>query len=123
MTAAVAKVYQGLTPAEQRETAIYALNYGEAGAIDFFGPRYGLPKAVSGHMAYFIWGPHNTRSAKILIAINGEESNYRRAFGSVERAAMLGTKYSIPHEHVPVFLCHDPRHSLSELWPLAKIYR
>jgi len=48
MTAKVAEVYHSLTPAEQRETAIYALDYGEAGAIDFFGPRYGLPKAISG---------------------------------------------------------------------------
>ena len=74
-------------------------------------------------MAYYIWGPRDAGSAKILIAINGEESNYRRDFGSVEKAAMLGTRYSIPHEHVPVFLCRDPKQPLSELWPHAKIYQ
>jgi hypothetical protein len=123
MTTAVAKVYQGLTPQQRRETAIYAGNYGEAAAIDFFGPRYGLPKAVSGHMAYYIWGPRNTGSTTIVIAINGEENNYRRAFASVERVAMVGTKYSVPYEHVPIFVCRDPRRPLSELWPQTKIYR
>jgi hypothetical protein len=123
MTAKVADVYQSLTPAQQHETAIYAQNYGEAGAIDFFGPRYGLPKAISGHLAYFIWGPRDKGSAQILIAINGEEDDYRRAFGSVERVAMVGTKYSIPHEHVPIFLCRDPKQPLSELWPRTKLYR
>ena len=33
---------------------------GEAAAIDFFGPRYGLPKAISGHQTYFLWDPGAT---------------------------------------------------------------
>jgi hypothetical protein len=122
MTAAVAKVYNSLPPDERLETAIYALDYGEAGAIDFFGPRYGLPKAVSGHMAYYLWGPPK-HPFRILIAVNGGEAGYRRAFGSVERVAMVGTKYSMPDEHVPVFLCRDPKVSLSQIWPQTKIYR
>jgi Dolichyl-phosphate-mannose-protein mannosyltransferase len=122
MTAAVAKVYQGLTPAEQRDTVIFASNYGEAAAIDFFGPRYGLPKAVSGHMAYYLWGPPK-QQFKILIAIQGDEAAYRRAFGSVQRAAVFGTKYSMPNEHGAIYLCQDPKVSMSGLWPRTKVYR
>src|SRR6185503_1380631 len=48
MVAAVARVYQSLTPEEQQRTAIFGSNYGQAAAIDFFGPLYGLPKAISG---------------------------------------------------------------------------
>ena len=48
MTKAVAKVYFSLPPAERATTAIFANSYGQAGAIDFFGPKYGLPKAISG---------------------------------------------------------------------------
>ncbi len=122
LTAQVAKVYQGLTPEEQRETAIYASNYGEAGAIDFFGTRYGLPKAVSGHMAYFTWGPPEY-PVKILIAIEGDEDVYRRGCGSVQRAATFGTKYSIPHEHGPIYLCRDLKVDLAKVWPRTKNYR
>jgi hypothetical protein len=122
MTAAVAKVYQGLTPDQQRATVIYASNYGEAAAIDFFGPRYGLPKAVSGHMAYYLWGPPKQPS-KILIAIEGDETGYRRAFGSVQRAATFGTKYSMPVEHGAIYLCEDPKVSLAGLWAKTKAYR
>lgn len=43
-----------LSPEEQRKTAIFANNYGDAGAIDFFGPNYGLPKAIGGHQNYWI---------------------------------------------------------------------
>ncbi|HKN09307.1 MAG TPA: glycosyltransferase, partial [Pseudomonadota bacterium] len=121
MTATVARVYHSLTPEEQREAAIFAGDYGEAGAIDFFGPRYGLPKAVSGHMSYYIWGPPK-HEVKVLIAINGEEKNYRKAFGRVDRVATVGTKYSMPPEHVPVFICRDPKVPLNQLWPQTKLY-
>jgi hypothetical protein len=122
MTAAVAKVYQGLTPAEQHDAVIYASNYGEAGAIDFFGPRYRLPKAISGHMAYYIWGAPK-REFKILIAINGDANGYRRGFGSVERVATFGNQYAMPHEPGPIYLCRDPKVDLKQLWPQTKLYR
>jgi len=53
-------VYNALPAAERAKTAILAGNYGEAGAIDFFGSRYGLPKAISGHQNYYYWGPRST---------------------------------------------------------------
>ena len=59
MAAATSIVFHSLTTEEQAKTAIFANNYGEAGAIDFFGPRYGLPKAISGHQTYFYWGPRS----------------------------------------------------------------
>jgi hypothetical protein len=122
MTAAVAKVYQGLTPDQQHGAVIYASNYGEAAAIDFFGPHYGLPKAVSGHMSYYLWGPPR-QPFKILIGIEGDEAGYRQAFGSVQQAATFGTKYSMPVEHGAIYLCQDPKISLSGLWPHTKVYR
>lgn len=56
MTAKVAEVYHSLPPEEQAKTAIYASNYGQAGAIDFFGAKYNLPKSISPHQSYFLWG-------------------------------------------------------------------
>ncbi|MGA3228665.1 MAG: hypothetical protein ABSD51_01845 [Candidatus Binatus sp.] len=59
MAATVAKVYNSISPNERAKTAIFTRNYGEAAAIDFFGPRYGLPQAISGHMSYYLWGPRD----------------------------------------------------------------
>ena len=122
MTATVAKIYQGLTLEQQQNAAIYASNYGEAAAIDFFGPRYRLPKAISGHMAYYIWGPPQ-HPVKVLIAIEGDEDGYRRAFGKVRSVAAFGTNYSIPHEHGPIYLCEDPKIDLKQAWSQTKLYR
>jgi hypothetical protein len=57
MVATVARVYNALSADDRAKTAIFAQNYGQAGAIDFFGPKFGLPKAISGHQNYFFWGP------------------------------------------------------------------
>ena len=46
MVRETARVYNALPPEERARTAIFANDYGEAGAIDYFGPRYGLPKAI-----------------------------------------------------------------------------
>ena len=59
----VARIYHNLPPQERSKTAIYGNNYGEAAAIDFFGPRHGLPKAISGHQSYFLWGHATIRAS------------------------------------------------------------
>jgi Dolichyl-phosphate-mannose-protein mannosyltransferase len=122
MAATVAKVYWSLAPADRSQAAIFASNYGEAAAIDFFGPRYRLPNAISGHMSYDLWGPRGA-TGKVLIVIAPGGQALRRLFGTVEKAANVGTKYSMPDEHVAVFVCRDPRMPISQWWPLAKRYR
>jgi hypothetical protein len=122
MAATVAKVYWSLPPDERKEAAIYARNYGEAAAIDFFGPRDGLPKAISGHMAYYVWGPRDN-SGKVLITIGSREEGLKLAYGRVEKVAEVGTRYSMPDEHGPVFLCRDPKLPMKQLWEQTKVYR
>jgi 4-amino-4-deoxy-L-arabinose transferase-like glycosyltransferase len=59
MAESTAEVYHRLTPKDQARCAIFAANYGEAGAIDFFGEKMGLPQAISGHQNYYYWGPRD----------------------------------------------------------------
>ncbi len=66
MTALVAEVYDSLPPAERSNTAILAKDYVRAGAIDWFGPKYGLPKAISGHMSYYFWGPRSYPGNRVI---------------------------------------------------------
>ncbi|HKV46829.1 MAG TPA: glycosyltransferase family 39 protein, partial [Candidatus Acidoferrales bacterium] len=63
----IATVYHGLPAAEQSDCAILGGNYGEAGAIDYYGPSLGLPKAISGHNSYYDWGPRNYTGSCIII--------------------------------------------------------
>jgi 4-amino-4-deoxy-L-arabinose transferase-like glycosyltransferase len=118
--AVVASVYRELSPDEQRHAVILAYNYGEAGAIDYFGGRYGLPKAVSGHNQYGSWGPRRD-TASVMIAIGFLEPFLRQFFGEVTAAAQVNPKYALPEErNLTVYVCREPKMTLAEAWPRLK---
>ena len=120
--AAVARVYHSLSSQEQAKVAIFCDNYGQAGAIDFFGPRYGLPRAISGHQNYFLWGPRNY-TGEMVILVGVPESDARKEFASVEVAATLDIPYAYFYETRPILLGRGLRGNLQEAWPRVKYWR
>ncbi|HEY7390286.1 MAG TPA: glycosyltransferase family 39 protein [Bryobacteraceae bacterium] len=119
MAADVARVYNGL-PAEVRsKTAIFGQNYGEAGAIDFFGPQYGLPPAISGHQSYFLWGPRQYTGESMIVMADRQDV-LERLFASVQKMARVEHPYSMPYEHFDVFYCRGLKQPLRDLWPRLK---
>lgn len=122
MTATVARVYRSLPAEEQGRCAVYAQNYGEAGAIDFFGAAYGLPKAISGHQNYYLWGPRG-HTGECVIVIGGKAKDHAKIFGEVTEAARVHSDYAMPYEtDLPVYVCRRPKSSLQEIWPRVKHY-
>jgi len=122
MTATVARVFHNLPPEEQMKCAIYTQNYGEAGAIDFFGRAYGLPKAISGHQNYFLWGPRG-HTGECVIIIGGKAQDHAKIFGEVREAARVWSDYAMPYEtDLPIYVCRQPKLSLQEVWPQVKHY-
>jgi hypothetical protein len=120
MVKQVARIYQSLPEDQQRDTAIYAENYGEAGAIDFFGPKYGLPKAICAHQNYFLWGPRGY-SGKTMILIGSERlEDATPYFESVEVAAQLDNPYGEPSEKRPILLARGLKTPLRAFWPGLK---
>ncbi len=107
MVRTVAAVYHALPPEEQSRAAIFAANYGEASAIDFFGPRYGLPKAICPNQTYFYWGPRQyTGDVMLVLGLNDavlNTSDHRKqleaAFRSVEYGPRVEHPYSMTWEH------------------------
>jgi hypothetical protein len=116
----VGAYYRTLSPEEQRKTAIFANNYGDGGAIDFFGPRYGLPKAIGNHQNYWIWGPRDYTGESIIVLGEGHESNMQRHCASY---AIIGnTKHPLsrPDEWKPIYHCRGYEWNLQEIWPRMK---
>jgi len=122
MVAAVADVYRTLPDHERAHSCILAANYGEAAAIDFFGPRLGLPNAISNHMSYWLWGPGNC-AGDVVIAIGSRREDLEVEWSSVQSAATLNTRHSAPNERVTIFVCRNPRLPLNKLWPRIKRYQ
>jgi hypothetical protein len=120
MVAAVAHVYESLPEEERTRTAIYANNYGEAGAIDFFGAQYGLPKAICPHQSYFLWGPRDYSGGTMILVGSENAEDARPFFESVELAATVNNPYAIPLENRPMLLCRGLKTNLRTLWPKLK---
>lgn len=68
----VAQAYQSLTPEQQKQTIIFANNYGEAGAVHHYGKQYNLPDVYSLNSSFALWAPENI-DAKYLVYV--DESN------------------------------------------------
>jgi dolichyl-phosphate-mannose-protein mannosyltransferase len=117
----VAQVYRNLPAADRADCAILGGNYGEAGAIDYYGPALGLPHALSGHNSYFFWGPRGYSGACVIIF--GERSEeFIKLFGDVQLAATITSPHAMPNEQsVPVYVCRKPIAPLAVLWPRFKM--
>jgi hypothetical protein len=123
MVRSVARVYASLPAKEQNLAAVFCQNYGEAGAIDFFGPKYGLPPALSGHQNYFYWGPGNC-SGEIMIVLDEDATDEREQFSSVEdRGTVESSPWAMPNEQrLHIFVCRDLKIPLRELWPKVRVW-
>ncbi len=114
MAAAVAGVYHRLPAPERDKAAIFANNYGEAAAIDFFGPEYGLPEAICPHQNYFYWGPKNYTGKSIILL--GHNPALEKECRAEEQAGFVQSEYSMPYENFPILLCHDLKRPLVQMW-------
>lgn len=117
---AVAGVYAALPASERAQAVVLAYNYGEAAAIDHFGPKLGLPSAISGHNQYGLWGPGHM-SGQVAVAIGFSELQLRRFYDEVTPADSVSPQYAMPEEsHLTIFVCRRPRKSLQESWSAWK---
>src|SRR5215831_17770170 len=121
MVGSVAQVYHHLRPEDEKRAGIFCQNYGEAGAIDFFGPKLGLPRAISGHQNYFLWGPRDW-TGEVILVLDTNDKDERELFGSVEDLGQIvSSPWAMPFERrMHVYLCRDLKTSVQELWPRVK---
>jgi hypothetical protein len=122
MAATVARVYHSLPPSQQPRCAILAGNYGEAAAIDMFGARHGLPKAISGHNNYYLWGPRGY-TGEVVILFGEHAESIKPMFEDAEQAALISNPYAVAAENdLPVYVCRRPKIPLAALWPKLRFY-
>ena len=123
IVAETAQAWNRLSPEERPDCGIFAQDYGQAGAIDFLGRRYGLPPALSGHQTYFLWGPRGY-SGNCLIVLDDQKEVLERLWNRVE---YVGTSADNPYaleKQIPVFICRGAKFgTLAQLWPKLKRWR
>jgi len=122
IAASVSKVYTLLSHHDQRRAEVFARNYGEAGAIDFFANKYLLPPVICPHNNFWFWGYGDT-TRNILIVIGGNKEDHLRYFESVDSAGTIESKYSIPYENdQTIFICRGLKEPISEVWKKLRFF-
>lgn len=119
MVRKTAAVYWSLPPAERARTAIFANDWGEASAIDYFGPKYGLPRAISNHNSYWFWGPRNADGSTVIV-LGSDGTGDREHFRSVIAAGQVDNPWSREDEHFTIWLCRGPEFDIQKEWPRMK---
>ena len=112
-----------LRPEERTDCGIFAQDYGQAGAIDFLGRRYGLPPALSGHQTWFLWGPRGY-SGNCMIVLDDRRARLEQLWEHVE---LVGTSAANPYaleQQLDVFICRGAKFgTLNDLWLQVKRWR
>ena len=124
MARTVSEVYATIPPEEKLHTVVYANNYGEAGAIEYYSRKYDLPPVICPHNNYWIWGwRQRNKKYQTVIIIGGNILDHLSSLNRVEQAAMIQCLYCMPYENnLPVFIGRKLKRSLEEIWESNKNY-
>ena len=111
-------------PVDQRsDCGIFAQDYGQAGAIDFFGRAHGLPGAMSGDRTYWLWGPHGY-SGNCMIVLDDRKEVLERYWDRVEFIGTSAANRYALEQQIDVFLCTGKKFdSWANVWPHLKRWR
>ncbi len=119
----VARVYRSLPEEDRARVAIFGRNYGEAGAIDHFGPALGLPRAISPHNAYWTWGTRDW-DGRVVIVIGEVPPESAALFASFEKRGQRSCARCMPYEaELPIYVARDVKLPVAELWSRLKRFQ
>jgi hypothetical protein len=123
MAGVIARAYTSLPDSEKQSCLIYGRNYGEAGAIDFFGRAHGLPPAISQHNSYWYWSLEHLKQEATIIVIGVPRDQLSREFSEVRPAGIIHSEYAMPYENdLPVFVCRKLRRPIGDVWNGKRVF-
>jgi 4-amino-4-deoxy-L-arabinose transferase-like glycosyltransferase len=112
----VAAVYRSLPATDQAHTVLYGNHYGQAGALDRFGPALGLPKAYSGQNSYAQFGVP-TDDKTVVITVGVDRATFAPNFDSCEQHGTLNFDIAVSDQHQPLMVCRGPKLPWQQIWP------
>lgn len=123
MVAKVAHAYHALPDSDQRRVVIYAHNYGEAGALDWYGPHLGLPHVFSGHNSYWWWGPPPPDRGAVVITVGEDPDDVAKTYAQQTTVDSTDNEWCMPYEnHQPIIVGRKPKNTFAEIWARCRLY-
>jgi hypothetical protein len=116
MAETTAGVVRGLPEEDRTAACIFGQNYGQAGAMEYFGPELGLPPALSAHNSYWLWGPGGC-SGEVLVVLGDRRERLEELFESVDLGATFTCRDCMPYENDKrIWVVRGLRGPIPELW-------
>jgi len=123
MAHVTAQVYASLPDSDKQRCLIYGRNYGEAGAVDYFGREFGLPPAISQHNSYWYWSLEYLKQDVTLIVIGVTKDRMLQDFEEVQEARIIQSDYAMPYEDdLPILVCRRLRRPILEVWKGRRVF-
>ncbi len=122
LAAQVAEIYGELPDEDRAACLIVAGNYGQAGALNYYGRELGLPRATSQHNTYYLWG-YGDADGSVCIVIGQDRGDLENVFREVVEAGRTAAAYAMPDEtDVPIWVCRGMKMPPEEAWRAGKHY-
>ncbi len=116
LAATVAGVYQHLPATQQQKACIFTANYGEASGLDQYRARYNLPRVISGHNNFSLWGP-GTCDGQVIITVGLTPQDVQQSYAAVQTATTNQCDYCMDDEFgAPILVATQPRYAIQDLW-------
>ena len=116
----VVGAWNRIPPEERKDCGIFAQDYGQAGAIDFLGPKYRLPPALSGHQTWWLWGPRGY-SGNCMIVLDDDQETLEKIWTNVEYVGRTPDNPYALEKDLTIFICRGLKQgTLVEFWPQLK---
>jgi 4-amino-4-deoxy-L-arabinose transferase-like glycosyltransferase len=121
----VARIRDSLSPEERAHLAIIGTNYGEAGAINLYGPEFGLPRAISGVNSFWYYG-YGDPPPQTVIVLGLSRKYMDESFESCRLAGHTPNPYGVKNEetedHPDIYVCGPPKAGWPEFWKDFRYY-
>jgi hypothetical protein len=119
---AVEEAYSTLPLQDRSRAVVLGSRYGDTAAVNFFGPKRGLPRAISGHNSYWLWGPGNL-DTEVVLVLTADPDWLTRSFDEVEPVAEVDCDYCPADvDQLRVYICRRLKQPLASWWAGMKRY-
>lgn len=111
----VGKAYNLISQEEKKKCTIFIEeNYGDAGAIHFYGKEFSVPEPITFLDSYIIWAPDSIPAGPIIY-INFEPGGFNALYNNITEIGCVNDKY-FRESGLKVFLCSDPKRDVPEVY-------
>ena len=117
----VSEVYLSLPEAERLDAVVFASNYGQAAAIEYYAGRHPAPRVICVHNNYWLWG-YPERIGTVIV-IGGDADSHRRSCADARKAAVFHSPHAMPYENNrEIWICRGLHRAIEEIWQEEKAY-